>query len=162
MSKPNKTWEFTIFDYVRYDIINFIKRLEWNRAIFSEEFCPTTRNMYLKGIITFNRAYRKAGVLKLFGDAADPEWIKNVTVIATKCPRDWNYCKKSYSVIVIDEDRGKQGKRNDLEECYKLWAADDKEKIKKEHLSTFIRYNKNIINAVALLKVPRSEPPDVI
>lgn len=157
-----KTWDFTIFDYERYGIIDFIKNdLEWNRCVCSEEVCPTTGNMHLQGRITWKRTYRLAAILKLFGQEDDPDWIKNVTFDKSISTRDWNYYKKLGGVRAIDEDKSKQGKRTDLEDCYNAYIKGDKKAIMENYLGTFIRNNKHISSAFGMLKEPRKEPPQV-
>lgn len=147
MTHKGKTWEFTIFDYQRWDIINFIKRLDYNRAMFAEEVCPSTGNQHLQGRITFKRAYTKNSLLKLFGDGdcADPDWIKNVTVQPTLASQDWNYYKKLGSIIVIDENRGKQGQRNDLQQVADdIKANKELREIIETHPVPYIKYHTGI------------------
>lgn len=128
MSKPAKTWKFTLFDYVESDE-KLIADWDKTRSAYGREICPTTGRRHLQGHITFKRAYRLTGLKKIH---AKMHWEKAIC-------HDWNYELKEKDYVI--DDRRKQGSRSDILDAVETLKDKGIDTMKIEHPVEYIKYH---------------------
>lgn len=110
----HKSWCYTLFfdDYEKD--LEWLKSLDFKSHVCSLKTCPTTGKQHFQGEFTAWRGYRFAQLKKL-----NNKW----RLAARKCTADHNYCRKRDSLVVINYDKGRQGKRRDLEDARECLQA---------------------------------------
>lgn len=123
MATPQgRTWVFTVNNFTDEDI-KWVQGLEVTRITVSSEVgvCGTP---HLQGAVTFKRMYTFKQVKKLHERA---HWE------LAKATQDFNYCKKSGSEVIRDDDNRCSGKRTDIEVIREgLEAGDDMKQVLKK------------------------------
>lgn len=136
MSKPSKSWDFTINNYTEGDV----KLLQsWEpevNGLFVSEETGKEGTPHLQCRVIFKRAYRLKQLKKLHPKA---HWE------TTKCGKDNLYLLKEGSNMIIRVDNRAQGRRSDLQEVVeKIKNGDTIQSLWTDHTSTMIRYHKGI------------------
>lgn len=167
MTTKAKTWEFVVFNYTEETKV-WIKSWDYTRLIAAEEVCPETGNMHIQGKVTWPLARRKASIKKqiqgsLPEEEAEAEWVK-WTWIESLVDKEWNYANKQDSIVFVNENRGKQGRRSDIDEMVD-YLKNTKERrlyeIKDNHPKAYFKYSKHVKEFIAADVRPREDPPKV-
>jgi hypothetical protein len=104
MSKPAKTWDFTLNNYTDLDIGMLNNWTEQVASLLVSKEVGENGTPHLQGRVTFKRAYRLTGVKKLHSKC---HWE------ITKCPQDSLYVIKEGSDVIINQVK-KRAAREDL------------------------------------------------
>ena len=99
-----RTWVFTINNYTD-EHIEWVKGIDCVRIVAAKEV-GEAGTPHIQGAVTFKRMYSHSQVKKLCTQA----WFE-----VAKAKQDFNYCKKSGSEVIRDENNKQQGKRTDLD-----------------------------------------------
>lgn len=149
VTKVSKSWIYTINNYTEDDI-KFLNQLECVKHRCSKEI-GESGTPHLQGFISFNKAYRLAGLKKLHGKAHWEPCISHEHAI--------NYVNKVDSELIIDK-QGNQGKRTDLIEaidCLKKKGLTD---TACEHPETYVRFHKGLAALEYRLNLKQSKGKD--
>lgn len=147
MSKPSKSWDFTLNNFTNADMDLFGSWTDQVKKMVVSKEVGECGTPHLQGRITFNRSYRLAGLKKLVPRA---HWE------ITMCAQDSLYVMKADSEVVININNKQQGARNDLAEIKeKLDKGVSQKEIAQEHFGSWIRYNKSFEKYSLLIAPPR-------
>jgi len=142
----HKSWCFTINNWTEKELKSLLAFDVTRRAVGRE--VASTGTPHLQGFIAFPKGYRKSGLMKLSPRA---HWE-----VCISPPHAWNYCLKDGEFDITD-NRGKQGKRTDIDG----YRDAIKEGVSDKYLCThfpglFLRFTRTNAMRAAYL-VPRTK-----
>nr|QKV51147.1 putative replication associated protein [Crucivirus sp.] len=108
---------FTVFGHTLTDLIYFKDKLECRYLVCGKETCPKTGKVHIQGYVEFdNPIHFETCRNKLSNGGRLTPHIEKAIYDGEK---NTKYCTKE-GVYFIRGEMGKQGKRNDIEECYRM------------------------------------------
>lgn len=149
MSKPSKSWCFTINNYTEKDE-TLLKDLETSYLIYGREV-GESGTPHLQGYITFRKAYRLTALKKLHKTA---HWE-----IAKAKDAAINYCMKDQDYVLIDNRQ--QGARTDLTEACAIIKEEGVQALAVKMPEAYVKYHGGFDKLAYRYQEERTEKPYV-
>lgn len=146
MTKPAKTWVFTINNYSDDDIEWVKRQVAYASTLVVSKEKGDNGTPHLQGYVTWLRAYRLAGLKKRHPRA---HWE-----VAKAASDQGAYCDKVDSELVV-EHRGRQGRRTDLDDAIEECKTGTARDLWTKHPKTMVRYSKGLLTLRGVLQTQR-------